>query len=101
MISSFIGGQSYHNDDDDHSDHSLRALSKHHIISFTSSAHHIRMVSGSELCINADKTTTVPFTRKLEPILDGKAISYLGITLDETLTWNCLIDNTVNKAKWS
>jgi ribonuclease HI len=62
------------------------------------------------LSVNADKTTTVLFTRNrrlvgyTEPTLFGRAIGlkdqvkYLGVILDNKLTWNSHIDHRLRKA---
>lgn len=65
----------------------------------------------NELRINADKTVIVPFTRKkrldklVQPSLNARTISfssevkYLGVIIDQRLTWNKQIDATIQKAK--
>ncbi|XP_047987119.1 uncharacterized protein LOC125226977 [Leguminivora glycinivorella] len=65
----------------------------------------------NELSINADKTIIVPFTNKkrldkLKPlVMNGKTIPfssevrYLGVTLDQKLTWNQHLNGTLLKAK--
>ncbi|XP_069357560.1 uncharacterized protein [Maniola hyperantus] len=65
----------------------------------------------NQLAVNAEKTVIVPFTRrrnleKLEsPKLNNRSIpfscevKYLGITLDQKLTWNSHVDGVLKKAK--
>lgn len=64
-----------------------------------------------ELSVNADKTVVVPFTNKrkldqLRPlVMNGKTITfssevkYLGVTLDQKLTWNPHLNGILQKAK--
>ncbi|CAH0712852.1 unnamed protein product, partial [Brenthis ino] len=65
----------------------------------------------NELSINADKTVIVPFTRKRKLVrltelrLNGKTLNlsnevkYLGVTIDQKLTWNSHLNNIIQKAK--
>lgn len=65
----------------------------------------------SDLSVNADKTIIVPFTKKrrldklIMPKLNGKRITfsleakYLGVTIDQKLTWNKHLANVLSKAK--
>ena len=65
------------------------------------------------LSINPAKTIIVPFTRKknleslsrlrLGPaaLSTSRSVKYLGVTLDNKLTWNEHLDSTIRKAKWS
>lgn len=65
------------------------------------------------LSVNPDKTIIVPFTKRTKldklstPKVNGKAIGfsnevkYLGVTIDQKLTWNSHIDNITQKAKMS
>ncbi|XP_050667740.1 uncharacterized protein LOC126967322 [Leptidea sinapis] len=67
----------------------------------------------NELAVNADKTVLVPFTRKrkleglISPRLNNRSIpfsdkvNYLGLTLDQKLTWNSQVDGIVQKAKFA
>ncbi|XP_028174320.1 uncharacterized protein LOC114362934 [Ostrinia furnacalis] len=63
------------------------------------------------LSVNADKTVIIPFTRRrqlnklVKPSLNGKEIEfstevkYLGVTIDQKLTWNTHLNNIIQKAK--
>lgn len=65
----------------------------------------------SDLSVNAGKTVIVPFTNKrrldrlVNPKLNGKIITfstevkYLGVTIDQKLTWNAHLVNVLQKAK--
>jgi Reverse transcriptase (RNA-dependent DNA polymerase). len=66
---------------------------------------------GQALSVNPDKTVVVPFTRRRnltglsEPIIGERGITfsrevkYLGVILDNKLTWNAHLEKVVSKAK--
>ncbi|KAI5731976.1 hypothetical protein M8J77_019254 [Diaphorina citri] len=67
--------------------------------------------NNERLRVNPEKTTIIPFTRRLlnsnveTPTLFGtklamaNEVKYLGVTLDKKLTWNCHIKKIADKAQ--